>query len=47
MEVEQQKKQYKENEVEEFQSLIEYMQQQGRNETSQELLQVTKYFEEI
>ena len=47
MEVEQQKKQYKENEVEEFQSLIEYMQQQGRNETSQDLLQVAKYFEEM
>ena len=47
MEVKQQKKQYKENEVEEFQSFIEYMQQQGRNETSQDLLQVAKYFEKM
>lgn len=47
MEVEQQKKQYKENEVEEIQSLIKHMQQQGRNETSQDLLQVAKYFEEM
>ena len=47
MELEQQKKQYKENEVEEIQSLIKHMQQQGRNETSQELLQVVQYFEEM